>query len=86
MSETEDIKQRLKDAKAAVQKAREDQIQKQTQKENLEEQRDSLIAQIKEEFDLEPDKLEEHAQTLREDSEKLIAQVEEILAPATEEE
>ena len=75
----EDLKERLKTAKEAIQSARDAQIQRKTEKESLQKQLDELIKQAKDEFDLSPDQLEEHAKNLEGESVQLLKEVESVV-------
>jgi hypothetical protein len=85
-STEDDLKQRLKEAKEAVQSARDEQIKNKTEKESLQTQLDELIQQAQDEFGLNPEELEGHAKKLEKESVKLLEEVEQILGLGEQEE
>ena len=72
----DDIKEKLEAAQEKVRIAREDQIQKKAERDSLQTQYDELVTQADSEFGLEPDKLEDHANTLEAEAEELLGKVE----------
>jgi len=84
MANTSDLKERLKTAKEAVQAARDAQIQKKTEQESLQKQLNELEQQSRDEFGLEPNELEDHAEKLEAESIKLLEEVESVLGLSSE--
>ena len=80
IDEMAEIKNRLDAAGETIQSIRDEQIQKKTQKDALQNQLKELILQTQNEFGLKPEELEEKIAQLKSETETMLAEIEQTLA------